>query len=97
MWLTIDPYASANIFVAVLATQAGKFNVSGYVQSNDQAENYNPDNSKSVTVDIPTVAGSSVSGNNFAGATGGGAMDWLSLLVLLSILGRRHLHRNRLV
>ena len=85
---TIDAYDSAEFFVAVLATQAGKFDLSGEVKS-DEVDNYRPDNLKTITIDIPTVAGSSVSGNNFAGSSGGGALDWLSLTILLPTLARR--------
>ena len=85
---SIAAYDSADFFVAVLATQAGGFTVSGEVKS-DQVDNYRPDNLKSATIDIPTVAGSSVSGNNFAGASGGGTLDWLSLAALLPSLARK--------
>ena len=91
--LTVDAYDSLNIFVAVLATQAGKFTVGGEVTS-AEADNYRPDNIKTVTIDIPTVAGSSVSGNNFAGSSGGGAVDWLSLAVLFPIVTGRLRRRN---
>ena len=92
--LSIDAYDSADFFVAVLATSAGSFNISGEVKS-DEVDNYRPDNLKSVKIDIPTVAGSSVSGNNFAGSSGGGTMDWLSLLVLFPVVSRRLQRRNR--
>ena len=91
---SIDAYDSADFFVAVLATSAGSFNISGEVKS-DEVDNYRPDNLKSVKIDIPTVAGSSISGNNFAGSSGGGTMDWLSLLVLFpAILQRRQRRRK---
>jgi CSLREA domain-containing protein len=85
---TVDAYGSADFYAAVVVSQAGTFHVGADVLSKE-ADNYNPDNSASTAIEIPTVAGSSVSGNNFAGASGGGAMDWLSLLLLLPALVRR--------
>ena len=70
------------------------FQVGGEVTS-DQVDNYRPDNLKSITIDISTVASSSVSGNNFMGASGGGALDWLSLLVLFPAAARRLQRRRR--
>ena len=91
---SIAAYDSANFFVALIATKAMSFQVGGEVTS-DQVDNYRPDNLKSITIDITTVAGSSVSGNNFMGASGGGAMDWLSLLVLFPVAARRLQGRRR--
>ncbi len=91
---SINAYDSANFFVALIATKALNFQIGGEAKS-DQVDNYRPDNLKSVTIEIPTVAGSSVSGNNFAGASGGGATDWLSLLVLFPAAARRLQRRKR--
>jgi len=91
---TIAAYDSADFFVAVIATQAGSFQAGGEVKSTE-VDNYRPDNLKSITIDIPTVAGSSVSGNNFAGSSGGGAMDWLSLVLLFPVVARRVQRRTR--
>ena len=91
---SIDAYDSANFFVALLATKTMSFQVGGEVTS-DQVDNYRPDNLKSITIDISTVASSSVSGNNFMGASGGGALDWLSLLVLFPAAARRLQRRRR--
>ena len=90
---TLDAYDSADFFIVLFANKVMSFDISGEVTS-DQVDNYRPDNLKSVTVDIPTVTGSSVSGNNFMGASGGGALDWLSLLVLFPAAARR-VHRRR--
>jgi len=91
---SIDAYDSANFFVALLATKTMSFQIGGEVKS-DQVDNYRPDNLKSIPIDITTVASSSVSGNNFMGASGGGALDWLSLLVLLPAAARRLQIRRR--
>jgi len=90
---SIDAYDSADFFVALLATKTMSFQIGGEVKS-DQVDNYRPDNLKSIPIDITTVASSSVAGNNFMGASGGGTMDWLSLLVLFPAAARR-LHRRR--
>jgi hypothetical protein len=88
-------YDSANFYVALLATKAMKFQIGGHVDS-DESDNYHPDNSKSITIDIPTVANSSVSGNNFAGASGGGGtIGWWSLALLVPIITRRVQRRRR--
>lgn len=91
---TLDAYDSADFYVVLFATKVMNFDISGEVTS-DQVDNYRPDNLKTVTIDIPTVAGSSVSGNNFAGSSGGGTMDWLSLMLLSPTLARRLRHRKR--
>ena len=91
---TIDAYNSADFFVALLATKTMSFQIGGEVKS-DQVDNYRPDNLKSIPIDITTVASSSVSGNNFMGASGGGALDWLSLLVLFPAAARRLQGRRR--
>ncbi len=88
-------YDSANFYVALLATKAMKFQIGGQVDS-DESDNYHPDNSKSITIDIPTVANSSVSGNNFAGASGGGGtIGWWSLALLLPLVARRGQRRKQ--
>jgi hypothetical protein len=89
---TIEPYTSSDFFLALLATSAGSFSLDGEVKS-DGSDNYRPDNLKSVTIEIPTVAGSNLSGNNFAGSSGGGIVDWLSLTVLAVPALRRHSRR----
>ena len=88
----IDAYKTADFFVAVLATQAGSFILDGEVKS-DGSDNFRPDNLKSVTVTIPTVAGSNLSGNNFAGTGGGGVLDWLTLIAL-AVPATRRLRRR---
>lgn len=85
---SIDAYKSADFFLAVLVTQAGSFVLDAEVTS-DQADNFRPDNTKSITVTIPTVDSSTSGGNNFSGSGGGGIMDWLSLMVLLTPAARR--------
>lgn len=89
---TIEPYASSDFFLAVLATSAGAFTLDGVVES-DGKDNYHPDNLKSATINIPTVAGSNLSGNNFAGSGGGGSVDWL-WLALLAVPAVRRLPRR---
>jgi hypothetical protein len=79
---SLAAFQSTDFFVATLATQAGAFTVDGDAES-DAADNFRPDNLKSVTITIPTVSGSSTNGNNFGGTSGGGTVDALSLAVLL--------------
>jgi Domain of unknown function DUF11 len=85
---SIDAYKSVDFFAATLATAAGSFSLGGEVKS-DEADNFRPDNLKSVTVTIPTLSGSGAGGNNFGGTSGGGSIDWLSLVALLPAARRR--------
>ena len=85
---TLEAYKSADFFVATVASQAGSFQVSAEVHS-AQTDNFRPDNTRSVTIDIPTVQGSSSGSNNGNFSGGGGTIDWLSLMVLMVPIARR--------
>jgi len=86
---SLEPYTSADFFAVTIASAAGSYTLDGEVKA-DQADNFRPDNLKSITVSIPTVSGSSVGGNNFAGSGGGGGgIGWLSLMALLVPAARR--------
>ncbi len=86
---SLDPYQSADFFAVTIASAAGSYTLDGEVKA-DQADNFRPDNLKSITVSIPTVSGGSLGGNNFAGSGGGGGIiDWMSLMALLVPAARR--------
>lgn len=85
---SIAGYQTVDFFAVTIASAAGSYTLDGEVKS-DQADNYRPDNLKSITVTIPTVSGSSVGGNNFGGSGGGGAIGWLTLTTLLAPTLRR--------